>query len=55
MSKTTLAIIVYILGLLFGAFFLDIWSADTNPFKALMGIAWTAIFLVAIFFSEKKE
>tara|TARA_Y100001970_G_scaffold220455_1_gene270807 strand:- start:1433 stop:1600 length:168 start_codon:yes stop_codon:yes gene_type:complete len=54
MSKSTIAIIIYILGLIFGAIFLDIWSAKTSP-KALLGIIWTAIFLIALFYAEKKE
>ena len=33
MSKTTIVIIVYVLGLIFGALFLDLWSADTNIIK----------------------
>tara|TARA_Y100000748_G_C15248656_1_gene391979 strand:+ start:43 stop:210 length:168 start_codon:yes stop_codon:yes gene_type:complete len=54
MSKSTIAIIIYILGIIFGAIFLDIWSAKTSP-KALLGIIWTAIFLIALFYAEKKE
>ena len=54
MSKSTIAIIIYILGLIFGAIFLDIWSAKTSP-KALLGIAWTAIFLITLFYAEKNE
>ena len=54
MSKTTLIIIIYILGLIFGALFLDIWSAQTSP-KALLGIGWTALLLIALFFTEKHE
>ena len=34
MSKTTISIIIYVLGLIFGALFLDMWSAETSP-KAL--------------------
>ena len=37
MSKTTVAIIIYVLGLIFGALVLDLWSAETSP-KALLGI-----------------
>ena len=37
MSKSTLAIIIYIAGLIFGALVLDIWSAETGP-KALLGL-----------------
>ena len=54
MSKSTLIIIIYILGLLFGALVLDIWSAETSP-KALLGIGWTALLLIALFFAEKHE
>tara|TARA_Y100001970_G_scaffold251229_1_gene323776 strand:+ start:129 stop:296 length:168 start_codon:yes stop_codon:yes gene_type:complete len=54
MSKTTLAIIVYILGLIFGALVLDLWSAETGP-KALIGMAWTALFLIALYFAELKK
>ena len=54
MSKTSIVIIIYILGLIFGALFLDIWSAQTSP-KALLGIGWTALLLIALFFTEKHE
>ena len=33
MSKTTVVLIIYILGLVFGALVLDIWSADTSVLK----------------------
>jgi multisubunit Na+/H+ antiporter MnhE subunit len=54
MDKSTLAILVYILGLIFGALVLDLWSADTGP-KAFLGILWTAILLVALFYADKYE
>ena len=54
MNKTNISIIVYVLGLIFGAFVLDIWSAETGP-KSLLGALWTALFLIAIYYSEKKE
>jgi hypothetical protein len=54
MNKSTLAILIYILGLIFGALVLDIWSADTGP-KAFMGIIWTAIFLITLFYADKNE
>ena len=54
MSKTTIAIIVYVLGLIFGALVLDLWSAKTSP-KALLGMIWTALFLIAIYFVEFKN
>tara|TARA_Y100000996_G_C22229721_1_gene523142 strand:+ start:330 stop:503 length:174 start_codon:yes stop_codon:yes gene_type:complete len=55
MSKTSIVIIIYILGLIFGALFLDIWSAETNILKGLLGLGWTALLLIGIFFAEKKE
>ena len=54
MSKSTIAITIYIIGLIFGALFLDLWSAETSP-KALIGIIWTAIFLIALFYCDKDE
>ena len=54
MDKSTIIIIIYIAGLIFGALVLDIWSADTSP-KALIGIAWTALLLVGLFLTEKKD
>jgi|TARA_Y100000389_G_scaffold1107_1_gene1129 hypothetical protein len=54
MDKSTLAILVYILGLIFGALVLDLWSADTGP-KAFLGILWTAILLIALFYADKYE
>jgi len=54
MTKSTIAILVYILGLIFGALVLDVWSAETGP-KAFIGIAWTAILLVALLYADKYE
>ena len=55
MSKTSIVIIIYILGLIFGALFLNIWSADTNILKGLLGLGWTALLLIGLFFAEKHE
>ena len=54
MSKSSIVIIIYIIGLIFGALVLDIWSAETSP-KALLGIIWTALFAIALYYSEKKD
>ena len=54
MSKSTLAILIYVTGLIFGALFLNLWSAETGP-KAFIGIIWTAILLIALFYSDKHE
>jgi glucose uptake protein GlcU len=54
MNKSTIIIIIYVIGLIFGALVLDMWSAETSP-KALLGIGWTALLLVGLFFTEKNE
>ena len=54
MKKSNLIIIVYIIGLIFGAVVLDLWSAETSP-KALIGIVWTALLLIGLFITEKNE
>jgi len=55
MNKVTIVIIIYLLGLIFGALFLDIWSADTSVFKGLLGLGWTALLLIGLFFADKNE
>ena len=55
MSKTSIVITIYIVGLIFGALVLKIWSADTSIPKGLLGLGWTALFLIGIFFAEKNE
>ena len=53
MSKSSIVIIVYILGLIFGALVLGLWSANTGP-KSLLAMGWTALFIIGLFFSEKN-
>tara|TARA_B100001093_G_scaffold448898_1_gene454782 strand:+ start:306 stop:479 length:174 start_codon:yes stop_codon:yes gene_type:complete len=55
MNKSTVIIIIYIIGLIFGALVLDIWGAETSVFKGLLGLAWTALLLIGLFFAEKDE
>ena len=52
---TSIVIIIYIIGLIFGAIVLKIWSADTSILKGLLGLGWTALLLIGIFFAEKNE
>ena len=54
MNKSTILIVIYVIGLIFGALILDMWSAQTSP-KALLGIGWTALLLVGLFLTEKNE
>ena len=55
MSKSTIVIIIYVLGLVIGALFFDLWGAETSITKGLIGIGWTALFLIFLFLAEKKE
>jgi hypothetical protein len=54
MSKSTIAIIIYIAGLVFGALVIDLWSVETGP-KTFIGIVWTIILLVALLYADKHE
>jgi len=55
MSKSSVVIIIYIIGIILGALFLDIWGAETNIKKALIAISWTTIFLITLFYADKKQ
>ena len=55
MSKTSIVLIIYILGLVFGALVLEIWSAETSVYKGLLGLGWTAIGMIGLFLAEKNE
>ena len=54
MSKTNIAIVIYLVGLALGAIFLDIWSAETSP-KALLGIGWTTLLRLLYSLLKKKK
>ena len=54
MSKSTLIIVIYIIGLIFGVLVLDIWIGQTSP-KAFLGIDLTALLLIGLFFVGKNE
>ena len=55
MSKVKIISIIYAIGIIIGALFLDIWGAETTPFKTLSVFAWTIIFIIALFFADKNE
>ncbi len=54
-SKTSLVVIIYIIGVILGAFFLDIWGAETSMKKGFIALGWTALFLVGIFFVDRDR
>lgn len=55
MNKLTLITILYIIGVLIGAIFLDVWGAETTFIKTMSIFLWTIIFLIALFYVDKYE
>ena len=55
MTQTRLVVIIYIIGILIGAFFFDLWGAETSVIKSLAAMFWTALLLIAIVFADKKK
>ena len=55
MSKVTLVIIIYIIGMIFCALVLGIWDAETSILKAGIALVWTAVFLIALFYADKYD
>tara|TARA_B110001450_G_C17470695_1_gene420037 strand:+ start:102 stop:275 length:174 start_codon:yes stop_codon:yes gene_type:complete len=55
MSKSGVIITIYIIGVIIGALFLDIWGAETSFVKTMSIFAWTIIFLIMLFYFNKNE
>ena len=55
MNKTIIATIIYVLGILIGAFFLKVWGAETSFIKTISIFVWTIIFLISLFYADKHE
>ena len=55
LSKTSLVVIIYVIGVILGAFFLDIWGAETSMKKGFIALGWTALFLIGIFFVDRDK
>ena len=55
MSKSSIVITIYIIGIIFGAIFLDIWSAETTVGKGLAVMTWTALFIIIYLFVDEKK
>ena len=55
MSKVKIISIIYAIGIIIGALFLDVWGAETTPLKTMSIFAWTIIFIIALFFTDKNE
>ena len=55
MNKTILVTLIYVIGVLIGAFFLKVWGAETSFIKTISIFVWTIIFLIALFYADKQE
>ena len=55
MSKVKIVSIIYIIGIIIGALFLDVWGAETTLLKTMSVFIWTVIFIIALFFADKDE
>ena len=55
MNNTTIITIIYILGIIIGAFIYDVWSAEISFVKTISVFVWTVIFLIALFYYDKYE
>ena len=55
MNKTTVVTVIYMLGIIIGAFFLDLWGAETSFVKTISVFVWTIIFLITLFYFDKHE
>ena len=55
MNKTISVALIYIIGVLIGAFFLNVWDAETSFIKTISIFVWTIVFLIALFYADKHE
>ena len=55
MSKVKIASIIFILGIIIGAIFFDLWGANTTLLKTMSASVWTVIFIIVLFFADKNE
>ena len=55
MSKVEIISIIYAIGIIIGALFLDVWGAETTLQKSMSIFAWTIIFIITLFFADKNE
>ena len=47
--------IIYAIGIVIGALFLEVWAAETSFIKTIGIFIWTIIFIIGLFFADKNE
>ena len=55
MNRLTLLALIYAIGIIIGALFLDVWGAETTIIKTMSIFIWTILFLIALFYVDKNE
>ena len=55
MSKISIISIIYAIGIIFGALFFNVWGAETSFIKTMSVFLWTIIFIILLFFADKKD
>jgi len=55
MNITIIITITYISGVIIGAFFFNVWGAETSFVKTISVFVWTIIFLISLFYFDKNE
>ena len=55
MSKISIISIIYAIGIIFGALFFNVWGAETSFIKTMSEFLWTIIFIILLFFADKKD
>ena len=55
MNKLTILTIIYIIGVIIGALFFDVWGAETTIIKTMSIFVWTILFLIVLFYVDKNE
>ena len=54
MKPMHVVVVVYFIGIIIGAVFFNLWSAG-SIIKPLIAMAWTALFLIAIVYVDRKS
>ena len=55
MNKVKIASIIYVIGIIIGALFFDVWGAETTPQKTISVFIWTVIFIITLFYADRDE
>ena len=54
MKRMHFVVVIYFIGIIFGAVFFNLWGTG-NLIKPLIALLWTALFLIAIVYVDRKS